>query len=164
MTSEAATIGQGKVDKLSFSETFPKIFSKLLVRMEEVDDWCVQITKDITKQDLLLIDHIGEREYLIMRDISEYLNTPYSTTTGIVDKLVKKAYLQRFYSEEDRRTVLVGLTDKAKELKLMFCQKRQEMSQNIAALLTEKEQAELLRIFEKIDSAFLQQTVAQENP
>ena len=148
MTSEAATIGQ---DKLSFSESFPKIFSKLLVRMEEVDDWCVQITQDITKQDLLLIDHIGESEYLIMRDISEYLNTPHSTATGIVDKLVKKSYLQRFYSEEDRRTVLVGLTDKAKELKDMFCSKRHEMSENIASVLTSSEQDELLRIFEKID-------------
>lgn len=153
MTSTASTIGQEKVDKLSFSETFPKIFSKLLVRMEEVDDWCVRMTQDIAKQDLLLIDHIGESEYLIMRDIAEYLNTPHSTATGIVDKLVKKAYLQRFYSEEDRRTVLVGLTDKAKELKNMFCNKRHEMSENIAALLTEKEQDELLRIFEKIDGA-----------
>ncbi len=152
MTSEAATIGQEKVEKLNFSETFPKIFSKLLVRMEEVDDWCVQMTQDISKQDLLLIDHIGESEYLIMRDIAEFLNTPHSTATGIIDKLVKKAYLQRFYSEEDRRTVLVGLTDKAKELKHMFCSKRHEMSETIASVLTEKEQGELLRIFGKIDS------------
>lgn len=152
MTSEAATIGQEKVEKLNFSETFPKIFSKLLVRMEEVDDWCVQMTQDISKQDLLLIDHIGESEYLIMRDIAEFLNTPHSTATGIVDKLVKKTYLQRFYSEEDRRTVLVGLTDKAKELKNMFCSKRHEMSETIASVLTEKEQDELLRIFGKIDS------------
>lgn len=148
MTSEAATIGQ---EKANFSETFPKIFSKLLVRMEEVDDWCVQMTQDITKQDLLLIDHIGESEYLIMRDIADHLNTPHSTATGIVDKLVKKSYLQRFYSEEDRRTVLVGLTDKAKELKDLFCNKRQEMSENIASVLTSNEQDELLRIFEKID-------------
>lgn len=158
MTSEATTIGQDKAEKLNFSETFPKIFSKLLVRMEEVDDWCVQITQDISKQDLLLIDHIGESEYLIMRDIAEFLNTPHSTATGIVDKLVKKTYLQRFYSEEDRRTVLVGLTDKAKELKNMFCSKRHEMSENIASILTEKEQHELLRIFGKIDSMLQPQT------
>ncbi len=157
MTSEAATIGQKKVDKLSFSETFPKIFSALLVRMEEVDDWCVRVTQDITKQDLLLIDHIGESEYLIMRDIAEYLNTPHSTATGIIDKLVKKEYLERFYSEEDRRTVLVGLTDKAKELKSMFCSKRKEMSETIATILTEKEQEQLLGIFEKIDKSFQSQ-------
>lgn len=153
MTSTEVAIGQDKKKKMSFSEAFPKVFSKLLVRMEEVDDWCVQMTQDISKQDLLLIDHIGESEYLIMRDIAEFLDTPHSTATGIVDKLVKKEYLQRFYSEEDRRTVLVGLTPKAKDLKNLFCSKKKETSASIASVLTEEEQNQLLRILTKIDGA-----------
>lgn len=151
MTNDAAEIGQEEKITLNFSETFPKVFSRLLVRMEEVDDWCVQMTKDISKPDLLLIDHIGDSEYLIMRDIAEFLKTPHSTATGIVDKLVKKSYLQRFYSEEDRRTVLVGLAQKGKDLKTMFCSKKKETSESIATVLTEEEQAQILKIFEKID-------------
>lgn len=141
-------------EKEEFANEFPTVFAKMVLRMQEVDDWCVQMTQDITKQELMLIDFIGDGEDIIMRNISTFLDTPHSTATGIVDKLVKKDYLTRYYSEEDRRTVRVGLTKKAQALKSLFCDKKKETSEAIAAILSKEEQQQLLAIFKKINDRF----------
>ena len=152
MTPEAAHSGQPTMEE--FSSTFSKVFSNLVIRMQEVDDWCVQMTQDITKQELMLIDFIGDSEEIFMRDIAEFLQTPQSTATGIVDKLVKKDYLKRYYSEEDRRTIRIGLTPKGDSLKVLFCDKKKETSEAIATILTPEEQNQIISIFRKIDQNF----------
>ena len=154
MTNKTVDTGKELEKKEDFVKVFPMVFAKLIVRMQEVDDWCVQMTQDITKPELLLIDFIGDGTNVIMRDISEFLDVPHSTATGFVDKLVKKEYLKRYYTEEDRRTVLVGLTPKGEGLKVLFCDKRQEASEKIASLLTEAEQKQMLKIFRKIEAYF----------
>jgi len=103
MTEEEIEIGQPK----DFTSRFSSAFVNLMLKMEEVDDWCVQATKDITKQELALIGFIGHHVNVIMRDVAEFLDVPFSTATGIVDKLVTKGYLKRFNSEDDRRVVMV---------------------------------------------------------
>lgn len=143
-----------RADNIDFEVAFPKVFANLIVRMQEVDDTCVQATQDISKQDLLLVEFVGEGDQVIMRDIAEFLQAPFSTATGIVDKLVQKEYLRRYYSEEDRRTVLVGLTKKGDDLKALFCRMKKEMSTMIGAILSDKEKDQLLSILLKIDGHF----------
>ena len=152
MTAEESNTGQLTAEE--FSSTFARVFGNLVVRMQEVDDWCVQMTQDITKQALMLIDFIGDSEEIFMRDIAEFLQTPQSTATGIVDKLVKKDYLKRYYSEEDRRTIRIGLTPKGDSLKVLFCDKKKETSEAIATILTPEEQDQIIAIFRKIDQNF----------
>lgn len=142
------------VNNIDFEVAFPKVFANLIVRMQEVDDTCVQATQDISKQDLLLVEFVGEGDQVIMRDIAEFLQAPFSTATGIVDKLVQKEYLRRYYSEEDRRTVLVGLTKKGDDLKALFCRMKKEMSTMIGTILSDEEKDQLLNILLKIDSHF----------
>ena len=143
-----------RADNIDFEVAFPKVFANLIVRMQEVDDTCVQATQDISKQDLLLVEFVGEGDQVIMRDIAEFLQAPFSTATGIVDKLVQKEYLRRYYSEEDRRTVLVGLTKKGEDLKALFCRMKKEMSTMIGAILSDEEKDQLLSILLKIDGHF----------
>jgi DNA-binding MarR family transcriptional regulator len=45
-----------------------------------------------------------------MRELSEKLYLHVSTMTGIVDRLVKKGYVQRERSKEDRRVVRLSIT------------------------------------------------------
>jgi len=154
MTNKEVDTGTELKKKEDFVKEFPTVFAKLIVKMQEIDDWCVQMTQDITKQELLLIDYVGEGSQLIMRDVAEFLQVPYSTATGIVDKLVKKEYLTRYYTEEDRRTILIGLSPKGKALKILFSDKRQEASEQIASILNEKERDQIISIFRKIEEFF----------
>ncbi|MEM9024373.1 MAG: hypothetical protein AAGB22_11560, partial [Bacteroidota bacterium] len=73
--------------KLSKEEInrFIDAFSMLVLKMQEVDNTCVLLTQDITKSELALISQVGDEQYLIMRDIANYLEIPLSTATGVVD-------------------------------------------------------------------------------
>ena len=147
MTEEELKIGQEK----DFTNRFSEAFVNLMLKMEEVDDWCVQATKDITKQELALIGFVGDHVNLIMRDVAEFLEVPFSTATGIVDKLVSKGYLKRFNSEDDRRVVMVCLaSNKGQSTHKMMIKKKREMSIQVQHILNEGEREQLVSTLEKI--------------
>ncbi|MGB0526057.1 MAG: MarR family winged helix-turn-helix transcriptional regulator [Flammeovirgaceae bacterium] len=127
-------------------------FTHLLVKMQEVDDSCVVITKNISKQDLWLIGFIGEQQSVIMREVAEFLSVPLSTATWVVDKLVKKRYLKRFNSPEDRRVVKVELTKKGKDTATFFAQKKQEMAELILSGLTKEQGDEFVNTLEVVSN------------
>lgn len=51
-----------------------------------------------------------------MSQIAEHINLPMSTTSGMVERLVKGGFLKRERSEEDRRIVVIALTEQGKGL------------------------------------------------
>lgn len=61
---------------------------------------------------LLEIDKHGR---ISMNELSEKMNLNSSTMTRILDTMVRDAYVERKKSKEDRRLVLVELTDLGKE-------------------------------------------------
>ena len=129
---------------------FGNAFERLIVKMSEVDDFCVEMTQDITKQDLSLIGYIGMEGEVIMRQIAEFLDVPLSTATWIVDKLVAKNYLDRFPSENDRRIVKVKLTRKGIGVYDLFQSKKMEMGTRVLKYLEKEEQEYFIQILEKI--------------
>jgi DNA-binding MarR family transcriptional regulator len=52
---------------------------------------------------------------LSMGALSERLGTALSTTSGTVDRLVRRGLLERAEDPDDRRQVIVGATDEARE-------------------------------------------------
>lgn len=101
-------------------ERFSDALQGMMLKMQEIDNRCMESAKDITKREFVLVILIGRNGEMIMREIADYLQIPMSTATGIVDKLVEKDYLLRNYSAEDRRIVKVDLSKAGKEVyKLM---------------------------------------------
>ena len=88
----------------------------MFVKMQEIDNRCMQAAKDISKREFILLVLIGKSSGMIMREVADHLQIPMSTATGIVDKLVEKDYLRRQYSPEDRRIVKVELSSAGKEV------------------------------------------------
>ena len=145
MTEQAQIIGQE-----DFIDSFSETFERMIVKMKEVDDWCVEVMNDISHQELSLVGFIGDHGDSIMRDIANYMDVPFSTATGIVEKLVQKGYLKRYHSEDDRRIVLVSLEKKGKDTHELFSSKKREMSTQVMSALTPDEQKSLISLFEKI--------------
>lgn len=127
-------------------------FTHLLVKMQEVDDSCVEITKNISKQDLWLIGFIHEQQSVIMREVAEFMSVPLSTATWVIDKLVKKRYLKRFNSPEDRRVVKVELTKKGKDTADFFVAKKQEMAELILSGLNKEQGESFVDILELVSN------------
>jgi DNA-binding MarR family transcriptional regulator len=132
---------------------FMDTFQLLSVKVQETDQSCAEIVSanDISKYDLALVGMIGQKGEVIMRDIAEYLDVPYSTATGIVDKLVNKKILKRINSDTDRRTVKISLTPKkGKEICEQFVCFRHKLGEIVLANMDERDFADIDRIMKKM--------------
>ena len=68
--------------------------------------------KDISNNDMHIIEAIGLGEGNNMSTIAKKLNITVGSLTTSMNSLVKKKYTERIRSEEDRRVVYIRLTEK----------------------------------------------------
>jgi DNA-binding MarR family transcriptional regulator len=69
-----------------------------------------------SKFELFTMLFLDKRKEITMTELVEYINSPMSTATGIVDRLVKNGYVIRERSETDRRIVILKLTEEGAQL------------------------------------------------
>ncbi|HBW34775.1 MarR family winged helix-turn-helix transcriptional regulator [Desulfosporosinus sp. BICA1-9] len=122
------------------------------------EEW-IQLDLAVSKTELLamlIVDRYGE---VIMSQISDYINAPLSTTTGLVNRLVKNGYLQRERSEEDRRIVAIRLTDKGKSMMTEVKESIGSYLERINTVLSTEERQTLLKIFMKIVDALSREDI-----
>ena len=62
-----------------------------------------------------VISILIDRQSVTMSELSEALETPLSTTTGLVDLLVKANYARRLPDPEDRRVVRISLAEEGRQ-------------------------------------------------
>lgn len=68
--------------------------------------------KDISNNDMHIIEAIGLDEPRNMSAVAKDLSVTVGTLTIAINNLVKKSYVKRVRSEKDRRVVLISLTEK----------------------------------------------------
>lgn len=68
--------------------------------------------KDISVNDMHVIEAIGVQETKNMSAVARELSVTVGTVTIAINNLVKKGYVKRVRSERDRRIVLVSLSEK----------------------------------------------------
>lgn len=129
---------------------FTSALERMLMKMQEVDNFCVELTKDISKRDFSIIVFVGKNDEVIMRDIAQFLNIPMSTCTGIVDKLVEKGHLRRFHSEKDRRIIKVSLSKSGKKSFHLMESGLYNLGNTMLSDLSAKEQENLISLLEKV--------------
>ena len=71
--------------------------------------------KDISVNDMHIIEAIGEKEPKNMSSVAKIMSVTVGTLTIAINSLVKKGYVHRERSEEDRRVVLISLTEKGRK-------------------------------------------------
>ena len=131
-------------------ERFTGALETMMMKMQEVDNTCVELTKDISKRDFSIIVFIGKNQEVIMREIAEFLQVPLSTTTGIVDKLVESGYLSRFHSNEDRRIIKVGLSSSGKKSFNLLQTSLHNMGKTVLGDLTSSERDQFIGLLDKV--------------
>lgn len=80
--------------------------------------------------------------------IADAAGFPTSTVTGIVDRLVRAGFVSRVRDEQDRRRVILRLTDRVAEIQERYA--ASELSEHVAtvaASFTDKELRIVLRWF-----------------
>ncbi len=115
---------------------------------------CTGDYKDVTANDMHVIEAIDMEEARNMTSVARSLGVTTGTLTIAVNSLVKKGYVERVRSEEDRRVVLVSLSEKGKKAYLHHRQFHEQMIEAIVEELSEEEQVVLEKALVKLDRFF----------
>lgn len=111
---------------------------------------------NLNKQECRVINVVGQFQPLMMRELAERSKLSITNTTGIVDKLVKRKYLCRNHSDQDRRIIKICLTPEGEKIYEMEVENYRQVSRAILSALDEPEQQEMLRMMQKA-AAYLNQ-------
>ena len=131
-------------------ERLNEAMARLIVMMQEIDDTCVRLSEDISKKELLIVQFVGANGKVIMKDIADYMKIPVSTTTGIVDRLVHKKYLQRIFSEHDRRSISIVLDSLGERTDELMTKMKTAMANRILDDLQNEEANHFIGLLEKV--------------
>ncbi|ABR47675.1 transcriptional regulator, TrmB [Alkaliphilus metalliredigens QYMF] len=135
------------------SDNLYDLFFENIKKLFYPEEW-LEFDINFSKSELLtmlLVDRHGE---IIMSQIAEYINLPMSTTSGMVERLVKGGYVKRERSELDRRIVVIRLTDEGNALVSKLKDKIIYYIDKINESLTEEETQLLSKIFNKVIHLF----------
>ena len=98
-----------------------QVLNELLVNLfkdiNDIEEKAIQTEEfqGITTNDVHVIEAIGLGAAKNMSTVAKALHVTMGTLTISVNSLVKKGYVHRIRSEEDRRVVLVSLTERGRQ-------------------------------------------------
>lgn len=147
---------------MNIHEMLNEVLVRLFRNINTIEENAVKQTKyqNMTTNDMHVIEAIGMEEPKNMTSVARALMVTTGTLTISVNSLVKKGFVERTRSEEDRRVVLVSLTEKGREAFSSHQQFHENMVSAITAELSEEEQEILQRALGRLNRFFREQ---QEN-
>ncbi|MCE0495108.1 MarR family winged helix-turn-helix transcriptional regulator [Vibrio salinus] len=100
------------------------------------------------------LEVLGSCGAMKMKDLAVRLGITTGTLTVQVDKLVKASLIERIYSQEDRRTILVDLTDKGKAVFEHHNHLHLTFTEELLKGVDQKEEELLIQILNKVNNNF----------
>lgn len=118
--------------------------------------------KDLTNNDMHVIEAIGLGDGRNMSSIAKKLKITVGSLTIAMNSLVNKKYVERHRSEEDRRVVFVKLTEKGVRAYHHHEDYHRQMTQAIMDKLDEKELPVLVKTLDVLTEFFTGYSKAKE--
>jgi DNA-binding MarR family transcriptional regulator len=88
---------------------------------------------NVSYPQFFLLAYLSSEEYLTMSDIAKKMGHSTAAATGLVDRLEKLGYVERIHAAEDRRKIMVRITQKGVEL---ISRMRKEIAADLAGILS----------------------------
>ena len=134
------------------SET-AKLSHQLIELYEKLSSWEQDVVKNsgLSPAQMHTIEIVGHGETpLRMKDLAKKMGVTTGTLTVMIDRLEQQGLLHRTPHETDRRSYLIGLTEKGQVLFLEHHQYHLRLTQEITATLSPEEQTQFSSVLEKI--------------
>lgn len=98
-------------------DMFNEILVKLFRDIMDIEGKAIitEEFQDISNNDMHIIEAIGLHEKKNMSTVAKALSVTIGTLTIAINSLVKKGYVNRVRSEQDRRVVYISLTPKGEK-------------------------------------------------
>ena len=110
--------------------------------------------RDITNNDMHIIEAIGLSGENTMSSVAKKLKITAGSLTTAVNALVRKAYVKRERSEEDRRVVYIALTEKGEKAFYHHEQFHRQMTNAVIEKLDDEEIDALVKMLKDISAFF----------
>lgn len=142
--------------KMDINSALNELLVKTFRNINEIEERAIRTGeyRDVTPNDIHVIEAIGMGEKKNMSTVAKALHVTTGTLTISINSLVKKNYVERVRSEEDRRVVLVSLTEKGRRAFLHHQQFHEKMVNVIVEQLSEEEQQVLEKALMRINQFF----------
>lgn len=143
-------------NKMGINNTLNEILVRLFRDINTIEERAIRTEeyKDVTTNDMHVMEAIGTQQAKNMTSVAKALEVTTGTLTIAVNSLVKKGYVERVRSEEDRRVVLVSLSEKGQKAYLHHQQFHQQMIDAILEELDDEEQQVLEKALQKLNQFF----------
>jgi DNA-binding MarR family transcriptional regulator len=139
---------------MDINATLNEVLVKLFRSINTIEEKavCTDEYKDVTTNDMHVIEAIGMDSAKNMTSVAKALDVTTGTLTIAVNSLVKKGYVDRVRSEQDRRVVLISLSEKGKGAYLHHRKFHDDMISAVVDELSADEQEVLEKALEKLHS------------
>ena len=108
------------------------------------------IARDLTKNDALTLLHLHRERSSRMSDLAAYLDAPLNTATGVVARLQRRGLVERRHSPDDKRIVLISLTERGRRLIAQGIRDGVSLIGRLFEELTPEETEVVLRVINRI--------------
>lgn len=141
---------------MDINNTLNEILVKLFRDINTIEERAIRTGeyRDVTTNDMHVIEAIGMGDARNMTSVARELEVTTGTLTISINGLVKKGYVNRTRSEEDRRVVLISLSDKGIRAYLHHQKFHEQMIDAVIAGLSEEEQRVLEQALLKLNRFF----------
>ncbi|MGI6069510.1 MAG: MarR family winged helix-turn-helix transcriptional regulator [Blautia sp.] len=141
---------------MSHYDTFNDVLVNLFREIQDIEEKALTASefKDISGNDMHILEAIGNQEPRNMSSVAASLNVTVGTLTIAVNNLVKKGYVTRQRSDTDRRVVLLSLSEKGLAAFLHHQRFHEEMVQALVADMDPEEIQALERALRKLRCFF----------
>ena len=109
---------------------------------------------DLSVTENHIIEAIGKDREMTMTEVAKDLDITVGTLTTAINRLIKKEYVERRRIEEDRRVVLIKLTNKGEMAFDSHAQFHDDMIKGVILELNEDEERILIESLRKITNFF----------
>ncbi len=143
-------------DAMSINNTLNEVLVRLFRDINTLEERAIRTEeyRDVTANDMHVMEAIGPEGAKNMTSVARELEVTTGTLTISVNSLVKKGYVNRTRSEEDRRVVLISLSGKGQKAYLHHRKFHEEMIDAVLKDLTQEEQQALEKALSKLTRFF----------
>ncbi len=95
--------------------------------------------ENVSFPQFFLLAYLASEDYLTMSDIAKKMGHSTAASTGLVDRLEKLDYVDRTHAAEDRRKIMVRITNKGIDL---VSRMRGEIATSLSDVMAEMDEEE----------------------
>lgn len=141
---------------MNIHATLNEVLVRLFRNINAIEENAIKQSayQDMTANDMHVIEAIGLKEPKNMTAVARALMVTTGTLTISVNSLVKKGFVERTRSEEDRRVVLISLTEKGRSAYVNHQKFHKDMVEAVTEELSEEEQVILEKALSRLTRFF----------